>query len=309
MTEPRQIARATDEHAAKAPLATQFGLGRDRTSDPESSPHSAKFRAVTGGLVGLAVASLIIAIALIINGGDGGPRAAWSSWQPQDGGTLGEREIADHFAPLYRISGVDQLTVVTVSDFSSATAASGSSSSSGSGLEVAVNDPATKAISLLPGNTVAFNLCGIGGANCAITVGTPSTGRLLLLRREALELALYTLKYVSSTDNVVALLPPGHTTQTSTLTAKPPSSTTTPAKPLHIAVLFTRNELKPFLDQPIASTLPLRYPPAVSQITAWSQTVDAALVEQVTARGIFSQQLQQTQDGTNLLVLDPLPPQ
>jgi hypothetical protein len=32
-------------------------------------------------------------------------------------------------------------------------------------------------------------------------------------------------------------------------------------------------------------------------------------VEQITARGLFSQTLSQAQDGSNLIVLDPLPPQ
>ena len=66
----------------------------------------------------------------------------------------------------------------------------------------------------LSGNTIAYNLCGIGGKNCAIGVGQPSTDRLLLLRREALELALYTFKYIGGTQNVVAILPPGRTRQT-----------------------------------------------------------------------------------------------
>ena len=35
---------------------------------------------------------------------------------------------------------------------------------------------------------------------------------------------------------------------------------------------------------------------------------EAGLVDQVTARGLFSEQLQQAQDGSSLIVLDPLPP-
>src|SRR5205823_2550110 len=111
--------------------------------------------------------------------------------------------------------------------------------SSSSGLQVAVRtNPSSSAVSLLGGNTIAYNLCGIGGKNCAIGVGTPSTNRLLLLRREALELALYTFKYISSANNVVAILPPGHTQQTSRLSKKLPTSDSTTKKPLDIAVLF-----------------------------------------------------------------------
>ena len=36
---------------------------------------------------------------------------------------------------------------------------------------------------------------------------------------------------------------------------------------------------------------------------------EAGLVDQLTARGLFSEQLQQAQDGSNLIVLNPLPPQ
>jgi hypothetical protein len=131
---------------------------------------------------------------------------------------------------------------------------------------------------------------------------------LLLLRREALELALYTFRYISGVTNVVAILPPGHTVQTSTLTAKPPpaSSTATNNKPLSIALLFLRDELQPWLAQPVVNTLPEQFPPAVDQMRS---APEAGLVEQITARGLFSQHLVTAQDGSTLIVLDPLPPQ
>jgi hypothetical protein len=312
-TQPHKpIVRSSDEHAADPPLSASIGFARGGGHAPPSSPHSAKFRAVTGGLVGLAVAALVIAVALLARGGSSGPGPRWSSWRPQSGGASGVREIADHLAPLYRISGVDQLAVVTVANLASSTASSSSSSSAGTGLQIAVRpDPAQSSISLLQGHTIAFDLCGIGGSDCSIAVGAPSADRLLLLRREALELALYTFKYISSTDNVVALLPPGHTTQTSSLTAKPPTGAQSSANaaPVHIALLFLHDELKPFLDQPVMDTLPLEFPPLVSQVKDWRNTQEAALVEQVTARGMFAQHLSQAQDGSNLIVLDPLPPQ
>ena len=45
------------------------------------------------------------------------------------------------------------------------------------------------------------------GTQCAISEGEPSEERHQLLRREALELALYTFKY-GDADSVIALLPP-----------------------------------------------------------------------------------------------------
>ena len=56
------------------------------------------------------------------------------------------------------------------------------------------------------GNSVMYNLCGVG-QNCSIAEGQPSEARARLLRREALELALYTFKYVDDVDSVIALLP------------------------------------------------------------------------------------------------------
>jgi hypothetical protein len=168
--------------------------------------------------------------------------------------------------------------------------------------------PTSSQVSLLSGNTIAYNLCGIGGKDCAIGVGQPSTNRLLLLRREALELALYTFRYIGSTQNVVAILPPGHTATAATLSKKPPSSARTAAtvKPVDIAVLFVRQELSPLLKHPLTQILPEQTPPSVTQMP---HAPEAGLVDQLTARGLFSEQLQQAQDGSDLIVLNPLPPQ
>jgi hypothetical protein len=279
--------------------------------------------------------------------------ARWSAFAPQDPGTLGARDIADYVAPFYRISSVDQLAVVTVVNLESAAAAAAqqqaaasgtpSSTVTSSGLQVAVRpNPTTSQVGLLPGNTIAYNLCGIGGKDCAIGVGQPSTDRLLLLRREALELALYTFKYVHGTENVVAILPPGHTGTTTTTTAtttpasptptsrlskKPPAATATAkakaaaattaaaaaakasassTAPVDIAVLLQRQQVQPLLDHPLADTLPEQVPPTVAEIAA---APEAGLIDQVTARGLFSEQLQTAQDGSSLIVLSPLPPQ
>ena len=314
MSEPNQIVHATEEHAADRPLTSRAAITfRPDTRRRIPSPHSQKFRAVTATLVGLALAAIVVTVVVLSSHNGSGPSAPWSSWSPTDSGALGEREIADHLAPLYRISPVDQLAVVTVVNTSSSsagtTSASGTTSGSSTGIQVAVRpDSASSAVSVLSGNTVAYNLCGIGGTNCSIGVGTPSPDRLLLLRREALELALYTFKYIGGVDNVVAILPPGHTVATSQLTAKPPSSTSTATnnQPLSIALLFLKDELQPWLAQPVVNTLPEEFPPSVEQMRT---APEAGLVEQITARGLFSQRLVSAQDGSTLIVLDPLPPQ
>lgn len=276
--------------------------------------YAQRFTFALAMLAGVAVAGVVIAIVLVAKGPSTDSSGPWSPWAPQDGGLQGAREIADHIAPLYRISGVDQLAVVTVSNLGnpSAAAAAGSSpatsqSSPGGPLVAVRPNVNSSSVSLISGSTIAYNLCGLGSSNCSIGIGTPSTDRLLLLRREALELALYTFKYIPGTQNVVALLPPGHQTTTSSLTAKPPSSATT-TKPLDMALLFQHQELSPFLSHPLDETFTEQFPPTVPQVPLWKQTTEAALVEQITARGIFSEHTTTAQDGTNLIVLDPLPP-
>jgi hypothetical protein len=301
------MADGLEHPALEAPRHVVSGSA-DRAREPEF-PHAAKFRAAMGLLVGLAVGALAVAAVLLIGGKKGSSSAQWSSWQPSDSGMTGAREIADHVAPLYRISGTDQLAVVTVVNLANSAAAqaalAGGTSSQTSGLQIAVQPSSSSgSLSLLSGNTIAYNLCGLGTTNCAIGVGTPSTNRLLLLRREALELALYTFKYISGTANVVAILPPGHTTSlTCTLCAKPNQHAT--VKPVNIALLFLHDELSPWLSSPLSATLPEEFPPTVDQMP---NAPEAGLVEQITARGMFTENIEQAQDGTNLLVLKPLPP-
>jgi hypothetical protein len=307
------LVKAADEHVAEARLPAAVHVSSERSGGRLSSPHAGKFRAALALLIGLGVGAVAVAVAVLTTGSRGTSSIQWSAWKPIDSGKLGASEIANHVAPLYRISGTNQLSVVTVANLgnsssaASATVAGTGPGGSGSpGLQIAVRpDPSSSTLSLLTGHTIAYNLCGVGSSNCAIGVGTPSTERLLLLRREALELALYTFKYVSGTDNVVAILPPGHTTQTCTgLCPKPNQRATT--KPINIALLFLHDELRPWLEQPLSATLPEPFPPTVDQV---SSAPEASLVEQITARGMFTENVEQAQDGSQLIVLNPLPPQ
>ena len=174
------------------------------------------------------------------------------------------------------------------------------------GTQLALRDPNNGSLAAISGTSAIYTLCGLG-PGCAISTGTPSASRLLLLRREALELALYTFKYIGGVQNVVAILPPGHTEAPATLTKKPPASgKVSTSSTLNIAVVFQKNGLSRFLSAPLRDTLPEPVPPTVQQM---SGAPEAELVSVLTGQGLFSQQLVQTQDGSSVLVLDPLPPQ
>jgi len=298
--------------AAPAAEAARAAAGLARHRREQAPPFAARFRFAFGLLAGLGLGAVAVAAVIAAGGRHLAHHLRWSQWAPNEGGLAGARQIADYVAPFYRLSPVYQLAVVTVVNLESpaaleAAAASGSASP-GTGLVVAVRQsPSSSALSLLGGNTIAYDLCGVGGPDCAIGIGTPSTSRLLLLRREALELALYTFKYIAGTDNVLAILPPGHVVVAgaSTLSPHPPRSRASRSVPIDIAILFDRQELAPLLSRPLADTLPEPVPPTVAEMP---YAPEAGLVDQITARGLFSEQLQTAQDGTRLIVLNPLPP-
>jgi hypothetical protein len=309
MHERTEITRASDERAAESPFpAHASAVPAFRRTIQLNSPHSAKFRLVTGFLLGIAVAALALAVALASRSETNAPARPWSAWAPTTGGRLGATEIAEHVAPYYRLSSAAQLAVVTLVNLSNPnTQGTGTSS----GLTVAVNAAAPGAapsLSLLDGSTIAYNLCGVGGHDCQLP-GTPTQGRMLLLRREALELALYTFKYISGVSNVICVLPPSHA-QISSLSSHLPTakSLSSGSQPVTVTVLFQRQELQPWLQVPLSSTLQT-FPPSISELPVWENTQEAGLVDQITARGLFSEQIESEQTGGNLLVLNQLPPQ
>jgi hypothetical protein len=90
-----------------------------------------------------------------------------------------------------------------------------------------------------PESTVAYSMCGFVDSqqNCGVSTVT-GANPTELFHREALELALYTLKYVPGTDAVVTYLPPP---------ANPNAAAT--------AVFITRKDLATNLRLPLVRTL------------------------------------------------------
>lgn len=293
------------QHVADPPIS---GGGREMLSSRDrgySTPgHKlGRFRWAVVALFMLALCSLAAAVILTATKHHSSTNsatasgAAWSSWRPPDNGLAGAQDIADYIAPYYRATPASQLAVVTVVNLNNPTAP----------VQVVVPTGSAGAIPLPAGNTIVYNLCGEGSSNCSIGVGKPSTDRLLLLRREALELALYTFKYIGGTQTVIAILPPGHTTEGCTGICSPKLQAHAAAvKPLNLALAFDRSELAPWLDHPLRQTLPEELPPTVSQM---SNAPEAELVSVITAHGLFSEHVEQAQDGSSVIVLSQLPPQ
>lgn len=303
---PRLRSRKDGLQSAEEPVAEPaVGGGGNELSvarQPAYMPrvrHVGRFRWAVVALCVAGIAAVAAAVALTASGGrrtGTSAGVAWSPWHPTDNGLAGAQEIADYVAPYYRATPAYQLAVVTAVNLNNPA----------SPIEVAV--PSTSSGSLVPlsaGTTVVYNLCGEGSSNCSIGVGQPSAARLLLLRREALELALYTFKYISGAQDVVAILPPGYTNQSCTgVCAKSQQKPAT--KPLDMALAFARPELTPWLSRPLRATLPEALPPTVSQMP---NAPEAEVVSVITAHGLFSEKTAQAQDGSTVITLSPLQPQ
>ncbi len=290
--------RSTGEHAAPGAVGAAGSEHlRAAARGRSGSPHSRKFAFATAVLAGIAVAAVAVAVIVLLRPSNSQSSSPpWSPWRPPDSGLAGEREIAAEVAPFYRASPADQLAVVTVQNIPSATSGTPSST------ELALRDPTTGTVAAVSGNSAVFNLCGLG-PTCTITPGAPSHARLLLLQREALELALYTFKYIDTAQNVVVTLPPGRATVTCTGLCNSTRATT---KSLDLAVVFSRASLARFTSRPLEQTLPEALPPTVAQMPS---APEAELVNVIASQALFDQQLVQAQDGSSVLVLSQVPPQ
>jgi hypothetical protein len=245
-----------------------------------------RFALLYGALVAVGIAAVVGLVVLVAKPGSGGGSVSakgWSDWKP-DHGTTSQMatQIAQHVAREYKLnsSGAPLLAVVA----GPPQVTSGTHNISVS--NIAVKKTAAKAagIEIVPSaSTWKEQLCGIGGQGCSIPTGKPTELRGRLVRREALEIALYTFKFVPAIKSIVAFMPPP--------AGSPPST-----------LLYLQKEnLAKQLDQPLAKTLPLTKPPLPTN----PDTKEATTIDKLTLPAVYSYNYQQLQDASALLVLNP----
>lgn len=227
---------------------------------------------VLGAAVGLTVVFAV-----------GGSRSTrpWSAWKPTQSGVQGLEQIAKYVGPEYALPSGRQLVGVLSSPLLV------------QGTQASVPVRAIAVTSGLPGasasdaqfygaaGTWAYHLCGLG-QSCAIAEGKASIARGQLLRREALELALYTFKYNGSVDSIVEFMPPA-------LGGQPKA-----------ALFFRRADLAQPLNLPLARTLP---PPRTRLVPGRMSAADLAKVREFADPHVYSFQFQQLADGSAIMVL------
>jgi hypothetical protein len=238
------------------------------------------------------IAYLILAVILgtavglfVVLAGDGGKDRgpSWSTWKPRQEGVRKLNEISKFVESRYALPNGRKLVLVlsTPPEVQS------------QGQPVPLR--AIGVSSGLPGETGrdasfydattawAYNFCGLGN-KCALP-GKASVARYDLLRREALELALYTFKYESAIESIITYMPPSVGAAPST------------------AIFLRRQDVVAALKLPLTRTLSA---PKKNLRPGQISARDLAVVREYTGNRVYQYDFQQLQDGTPVLVLVPL---
>jgi hypothetical protein len=243
-------------------------------------PHRPRFLFVYG-VLGAVLAGAIVLV-VIYAGRAITPAPTWSSWKPSGGGLGAAKQIADDVGKSYRLPNGDQLVDVIAK-------APSIPGSSGAILPIhyyAVRGTQASGDQVFPvssSDSMMFTLCGLG-TSCSIASGKPSVARGTLVRREILELALYTFKYVGGVNNIVAFMPPKNGTAT------------------QYAVLLQKSTLKPELKEPLKQTLSSKTP-----LPAAIPAREVHVIDSTMESSIYTYGVSQTQTGDLVLVFKPLP--
>jgi hypothetical protein len=243
------------------------------------SPYRSRFGFVLGALIGVGLATVALLVGVVANPGGSDVPQNWSSWKPTaKDGYAAASQIAEHVSHKYRLGNGDQMVAIT----------SGPIEFLDVPLSVAVKTaPSGGDIRLLEGKGIMYTLNGLGQQG-SIKTGKPTTQRGALVRREALELALYTFRYIDDVDMVVALLPPPLKKSQQPTTAMQPRP----------ALFYRPGDLKPELDRPINTT--------IAPATPRPETIAPPEVKQIdaiTTPNLFEATFQQAQDARAYLVL------
>ena len=276
----------TTQHAAgtTAPAAAPAGA-RPLVVQREQASVAFRFRFALAYLVLAGIAGAAVGAAIVLwDRPATQARDDWSEWRPTGATPQYPSEIAGHVSARYRDAQGRQL----VAALAGPPRVQGEPLA-GVAIQADTADPNDLTFESL-GKGLMYQFCG-GGASCAFPDGNIDPQRLRLLRRQSLELAMYSFKYVDDLDSVIVLLPP----DPDEMTADEGDATT-------IALFFRKRDLDRELGQPLVRTLPNANAQRVAQIDA----ADALLVDRLTRTRIFTYSFTRVQTGTAMMFLTPL---
>lgn len=243
--------------------------------------YSGRFLFVYGALAlaaAGAIAGLVVAIdrAGVVGGGP-----AWSSWKPSGGGLGAASQIAEHVSKGYRLPNGDQLVDV-IAKAPSVSPASGQTAPLHYVAIQGKKGAGSVPFPISSSNSIMYQLCGLG-ASCSISTGAATVARGTLVRREILELALYSFKYIGGIKHVIAFMPPP------------------PGQSAQYLVYLQKTDLASYLKTPLTQTLGAHVPLPATIPAREVHVIDAATESKVYKFG-----LAQAQTGDLVLVLTPL---
>jgi hypothetical protein len=274
---PADPTAALGTGAAPAPAAPP----PEEPAPPRASPYRSRFGFVFGALAGVAACAVVLAVVLANGSSDSAPRLAanWSDWQPGNTEMLaGAESIAEHVAGRYRLDDGDQLVGVRSSGLEL----------QGVPLSVAVR-PTGGEVEFLEGDGLMYVLDGLG-PNGTLARGKPSRARGRLLRREALELALYSFRYLDDASMVAVMMPP--------IPQKEGEGDSEQPQLQQQALFFRPGDLLPQLQVPLTDTLASQ---TVSPKRITPQ--ESSRIDSLTLGNLFIADFQQAQDATAYLLL------
>ena len=262
-----------------------------RADRARQSGYHLRFSLVYALLAAVAAGS-IAALVVVVTRPDAAKAQNWSKFKPSGSAIARTRQIATRVSNEYKLQTGRKLATVVPSPLQTTRFLQGDSGPVS--VEVPISTLAAQP-DISTGKheegdfklynastTVAYQMCGFGATaqNCAIS-GKATNARGQLLRREALELSLYTLKYVPGTNAVLTYLPPRADQ------AAPPTS-----------VLIARSDVKDLLDQPLTDTLKPK------SMVLGDKPADFTAVDRITLPRLYTYDYQTLPgDGTAILVL------
>lgn len=242
----------------------------DAVETPRRKRHSKGFLAanlvVAAGFVGV-----LVLFAMLVSRGTSN---SWSSYHPKGGDVFTKAQnMANHVAPAYKYNG-EPIAVVQAQPLLYQDAVVDGIAFTRTpfrkiGTPFKQFEPS--------GSTVAYVFCG-----SAPKCGLPSAGAeqtVPMLKRETLELALYTFKYSPSVQSIVGLLPPAGNT--------------------NYAIYLRRKNVAQELSKPLDATLPEHKVLSYPQLSP----VEKATVDRLTTKATYQSQFSQGANGRTVLVL------
>ena len=252
---------------------------------PPETPSVFRGRFAIAYLVLAVIAGVALGATMLVVDRPASTDEAWSSWKPVGSRATFDDQIANYVGARYRLPSGNALVAVVP----------GRPTVTTGGQQIAVtnvviqddprgDDDGIRVVEV--DRSAMYQLCG-SGPQCSIGEGAPSEERLQVLRREALELALYTFKYGEDIDTVIALLPPNLGDED---TAEDDTS---------VALFFEKSALATELTEPLHRTLVSASPPEGAELNP----VESLVVDRLTADRLFLYQFQPLQAGSALMHL------